>query len=308
MAVLNVKNTPVSAEARAYHKDDSSVYVLPNDSPEHARLEMQARLMEGLMYGDVIHAPLEPAKVTRCLDIGCGTGYVTNAMARKYPDAEVIGLDLSPVPNIRQWEQNVKFFEGNVLTQMPSGWKAADGQSTLPHNDSLFDLCWSRLLFMGMTDWPGFFKKSFELLKPGGWAECHEMDAVWYDSNDQEWLTEEQWNKRLVKAMEALGFERYAGSNAARIMKEAGFIDIETVQYRMYFGGGRERTPFLKKAGEFWAKDAKEVVPLSIKRVLSMTGSSEEKINALVEDFERSLVLDVGNYSIVHVTYGRKPE
>ncbi|KAK4495444.1 hypothetical protein PRZ48_013775 [Zasmidium cellare] len=269
---------------------------------------MQAQLLEALMHGDVIHAPLDPAKATRCLDIGCGTGYVTNAMARKFSNAEVVGLDLSPVPNIRQWEENVKFFEGNILTQNPCEWKAADGQSMLPPDAALFDLCWSRLLVMGMTDWPGFFKKEFELLKPGGWAECHEMDGIWYDSKGQEWLTDKTWRQRMAKGLHELGIYEHPGSDAARRMTEAGFVDVQTAQYRMYFGGGREQDPVAKKAADFWAKDAKEVVPLVIRRVMSKMGADEDEIKAMVEDFEESLELDIGSYSIIYATWGRKPE
>lgn len=279
-----------------------------SSSPEHARLEVQAELLEALMGGNVIHAPLDSTKATRCLDIGCGTGYVTNAMAREFPNAEVIGLDLSPVPNIRQWEKNVQFLEGNVLTQKPTEWKAGNVQSTLPSDAGLFDLCWSRLLIMGMTDWPGFFKKEFELLKPGGWAECHEMDSIWYDSKGREWLTDKTWRQRLAKGLETMGLYEHAGSDAARRMREAGFVDIQVAQCRMYFGGGGEHDPIAKKAADFWAKDAKEVVPLVLKRVMSNMGSSDEEIKAMVQEFEESLELDVGSYSIIYATWGRKPE
>ena len=52
---------------------------------------------------------------TRILDAGCGTGYATRALARRYPRAHIIGIDIAPgmamqaraqrkaQSNIRQW-------------------------------------------------------------------------------------------------------------------------------------------------------------------------------------------------------------
>lgn len=260
------------------------------------------------MYGDVVHAPLDSNNVTRCVDIGCGTGYVTNMMARRFPRADVIGLDLSPIPNVRKWEKNVKFFEGNVLKQLPSEWKAANGQSVLSRNADLFDLCWSRLLVMGMIDWPGLFKREVDLLKPGGWAECHELDGVMYDREGQGKFVNEPWQKRLAKGMEALGLDDHPGLHASRGMKEAGFVKVRVVEYRVPLGGDQEDVPFLKRAGDFWAMDTKEVLPLAIARILSMTGSSKEEVRDMVRSFQETFVIDHGDYMMMYVTYGQKPE
>ncbi|EMC99413.1 hypothetical protein BAUCODRAFT_57572, partial [Baudoinia panamericana UAMH 10762] len=104
---------------RTYHTDQTSQYVLPNDAPEHDRLEVQARVLSGVMNGNIIHAPVHAPAVRRVLDVGCGTGPVTGYLGRKYPHADVVGLDISVVPQCRAWPPNVRFLQGNVLTMSP---------------------------------------------------------------------------------------------------------------------------------------------------------------------------------------------
>lgn len=53
------------------------------------------------------------------LDVGCGNGYSTLAIAKKYPEAEITGIDYSAqmiVEANKLVKPNVEFFEGNVLS------------------------------------------------------------------------------------------------------------------------------------------------------------------------------------------------
>lgn len=68
---------------------------------------------------------------SRALDVGCGSGHATHALARQFPQAEVTGVDLS-AKAIRLAEReyhhtsNLQFREGNAMQ--------------LPFNDQTFDL------------------------------------------------------------------------------------------------------------------------------------------------------------------------
>ena len=63
-----------------------------------------------------------PRKARRILDVGCGTGFTTRRLARRFPRAEVLGLDLSPamiarakrvlLPNLRYAVGDVRTLEG----------------------------------------------------------------------------------------------------------------------------------------------------------------------------------------------------
>ena len=51
----------------------------------------------------------------------------------------------------------------------------------MPQDERLFDYVFSRLLILGMSDWQNFIRKKYLLLKPGGWAEVHDLAWDWYD-------------------------------------------------------------------------------------------------------------------------------
>ncbi|KAF2450248.1 hypothetical protein P171DRAFT_402538 [Karstenula rhodostoma CBS 690.94] len=95
-------------DKRTFHNTDAA-YVLPNDNTEHQRLELQHKLLWQLMDNKVFHSPLHKDTMRKILDIGCGTGAVTHEMASTFPDAQVFGVDLSPVPHVRQKLPNISY-------------------------------------------------------------------------------------------------------------------------------------------------------------------------------------------------------
>lgn len=64
------------------------------------------------MGGQTVHARLR--KPLRILDVGCGTGAVTLALAADYPNAEVVGIDLSEVPMVQAPPPHVHYIRGDV--------------------------------------------------------------------------------------------------------------------------------------------------------------------------------------------------
>ena len=65
---------------------------------ELERLDLQHELYLALLDGRLYLAPIDdPQKI---LDIGTGTGVWATDMAERFPKAEVIGTDLSPVQTL----------------------------------------------------------------------------------------------------------------------------------------------------------------------------------------------------------------
>lgn len=95
----------------------------------------------------------------RILDLGCGTGRVTEALLRRYPKAQVIALDIA-LPMVRH-------------TARRGGWLrrpravCADGER-LPFRDDGFDLIVSNLMLQWCTDLEQTFQGLFQVLRPGG--------------------------------------------------------------------------------------------------------------------------------------------
>jgi ubiquinone/menaquinone biosynthesis C-methylase UbiE len=126
--------------------------------PEHDRLETQADQLAKLMNNQIIHAPLAAPSIHKVLDMGCGTGIVTHTIASKFPNAQVYGLDLSPVPNIRAKLPNIGYIQGDFN-------KLANSDARFALES--FDYIFSRLLIGGMTDWKGYVERCVALTKPG---------------------------------------------------------------------------------------------------------------------------------------------
>jgi trans-aconitate methyltransferase len=122
---------------------------------------VQAERLRELMNNKVIHAPLSASSAGKMMDIGCGTGIVTNEIATTFPRARVYGLDLSPVPNVREKLPNIEYVQGNVM-------ELSDSKTRDPRfENGSFDLIFSRLLIAGMTDWKGYVERCVALTKPG---------------------------------------------------------------------------------------------------------------------------------------------
>lgn len=68
---------------------------MPNDDKEQDRLDLHHEILR-LAWSDKLHeAPLDTPQ--HILDIGTGTGIWAIDIAEKFPMAEVVGTDLSPI-------------------------------------------------------------------------------------------------------------------------------------------------------------------------------------------------------------------
>ncbi len=92
----------------------------------------------------------------RILDIGCGTGWLTSALARAFPDSETIGVDIAPAMASRA-----------AAAAKTARFVASDCQA-LPLRDGSVDVIGSNLTFQWVTDITGAFAEARRVLAPGG--------------------------------------------------------------------------------------------------------------------------------------------
>jgi ubiquinone/menaquinone biosynthesis C-methylase UbiE len=116
-----------------------------------------------------LHEELE--KGIKVLDIGCGPGWWSIDMARKYPKSQFIGIDITA--NFRQDEtlQNVSYQVINAGTG-------------LPFSDDAFDYVFQRFLVMGFSveQYRLVINEIMRVLKPGGTIEILEMVSKYNDA------------------------------------------------------------------------------------------------------------------------------
>jgi malonyl-CoA O-methyltransferase len=117
--------------------------------------EIGRRLLERLDY-----IRLEPLRV---LDAGCGTGLCLPGLRRRYPRAEIFGLDIAPGMLQqarrkqgwwRRWWRPVRFVGGDI--------------ESLPFADASLDLVFSNLTLQWCPEPDVAFREFRRVLKPGG--------------------------------------------------------------------------------------------------------------------------------------------
>lgn len=113
----------------------------------------------------------EPAGVQHILDIGAGTGTGTVALARQFPAAEVLALDINE-GMLRQVRERA---EASGLAERVRTRKV-DIAAAEPELGQV-DLAWSAAAIHEVSDPDRAFLNLFAALRPGGWLAVIEMDA-----------------------------------------------------------------------------------------------------------------------------------
>ncbi|CAG8548050.1 4226_t:CDS:2 [Ambispora leptoticha] len=155
---------------RQFHNLVDSVYPLPNDYQELDRISMQHFLYKAIWDGNFkapIHRKLM-AGDCKVLDVGCGPGPWVMEMAMTYPLSNFTGIDISPIQPRDIKPRNSKFYEMNILND-------------LPFKDGAFDFCHQRSMALCFTRAQYAEKVIPNLLrvtKQGGILEIMEVDLM----------------------------------------------------------------------------------------------------------------------------------
>jgi SAM-dependent methyltransferase len=128
---------------------------------------------------------LEKQKL-RIIDVGCGTGETTAGIARFFPQAEVVGLDVNPASLelaaklARDERLNIRFLQCNVLEDPAAVLRDAG----LLADDRRFDLMFSIGVLHHLPDPPSGFRNVRPLIADDGrfLAFMYSMFGRWRDT------------------------------------------------------------------------------------------------------------------------------
>ena len=106
----------------------------------------------------------------KALDIGCGNGPLTIRIAKRYPQAEAIGIDYWGTA----WEYSKSVCDRNAEIEGVAGRVAFEraSASSLPFDDEAFDLVISNLVFhevRDVRDKKELIKEALRVVKRGRW-------------------------------------------------------------------------------------------------------------------------------------------
>ncbi len=136
-------------------------YILPSDGEEINRLDFQHYMLRYALKGNFAAPVGQPLAI---LDVACGTGRWCAEMAALYPQANVVGLDMTPLTETgTARSDNFSFVQGNML-------------EGLPFADNSFDFVHQRLVIAALpTDrWVRQVQELLRVTRPGGWVELVE--------------------------------------------------------------------------------------------------------------------------------------
>ncbi|KAF9065748.1 hypothetical protein BDP27DRAFT_1424490 [Rhodocollybia butyracea] len=172
----------------------SSNYLLPADSAETERLNLQHRILTKAFEDRLVLAPITLRSNDRVLESGAGTGIWAQEFSAFHSQNNVLldieCIDISDKQFPHEYPSNIHFSIRSVI-DLPQEWQNS------------FSYVHQRLLVAAMNDsrWNTAIDQLYNVLKPGAWIELVEVEA----------------NGR--------GYERL-GLYLPKLLAKKGFVDI----------------------------------------------------------------------------------
>ncbi len=248
-------------------------YLLPKDAQEQSRLNFQHRCLYSAI-GNHYLVPLRP-DVTTILDVGTGTGIWPVDMARLFPHAHIVGVDISAAALEYTSSSAYTFCLANVL-------------KGLPFPDQQFEYVHQRLLVAAIpaANWASVIHELVRVTRPGGWVELLEVGA-----------TIQQAGKKTTQLLDWMtgisqerGFDMRILPQLGEMLAQEGLEAIEYHDIPVPLGDWAGHVGAMLKADILSAFDA-------------IKGSYCAQANMPLEHFEAMVKLVAQEWEVHHASY-----
>ncbi|KAH7243895.1 S-adenosyl-L-methionine-dependent methyltransferase [Fusarium solani] len=278
---------------RTYHAMSAGKYFMPNDEKEIERLDLQHHVMTLTIGGRHCLCPKNDG-AARVLDLGTGTGIWAIEYADAHPEAEVIGVDLSP--------GQPTFVPPNCSFEIDDLEKEWTWSKT-------FDFIFCRMTTGSFADNFNIVENAFNQLQPGGYFEAQDIGHLRCDDGTLSETSDLlRWMTLIQEGLEKLGRSTTAAEERKSTMEAVGFEGVVETVYK-WPTNHWPRDKKYKDLGKWslintdYALEAAALAPLT--RGL---GWSREEVLALVARARKALRdTTVHAYWPVYVVYGCKP-
>jgi len=235
-------------------------------------------------------------------------------VADEYPDAEVIGTDVSPIQPV--WvAPNVRFY-------------VDDAEADWVHSPDSFDFIHGRHICPAIKDWPRLLQQAYECaapitvpirnmfltlsrcLKPGGWIELQEL-RLSTRCDDDSMPSDYAFTgflDNLQQGFAAFGIQLLGMEQNRQRLKDSGFVNVEEKVWKVPIGT--------------WPRDKRmKIIGLYNRSVIydglqgvSMAAYtrglkwSATEVEVYLADVRKSLMnASIHSYYTFHTVYGQKP-
>ena len=194
-------------------------YVIRGGPEGRERLRSLARLL--VPTTEALFDRVGIATDARCLDVGCGGGDVTVALARRAPDGHVLGTDLDDVQLDLARSEAEAAGLGNVA------YRVADVM-TPPGDDDIgaYDVIFVRFLLTHLPDPEAAVANITAQLAPGGTLIVEDVDfrGHFCDPDVPSFWRFVDWYTRAVQAR---GCDPNIGARLPGMLRRAGLSDVD---------------------------------------------------------------------------------
>ncbi|KAL6703084.1 hypothetical protein ACN47E_010221 [Coniothyrium glycines] len=300
-SILSEVRRGVEIEGRLYPSYGKHAYGMPMDEKELDRNDLQHHKYTLLLKDRLFAAPISEERLddanSRILDLGTGTGIWAIDMADKFPNTQVLGVDIAAT--------QPPFVPPNCMFEID------DVEEDWPYRAAHFDFIHGRDLMTAIRDWPRLLQQAYTHLKPGGWIQL--ASTIPGALSDDDTIPENsgyvESGRLYFEIAEKMGAPLDSPRHWAEQMRSVGLVNVQDEIYKLPMGP--------------WPRSKRLRVVGRLEQIMILDGGFEaymlrgytQVLGGRAEDLAIILALakrevkdpNVHTYVQFHITYGQKP-